>query len=103
MSATGMPDGTYTLGDFPVEVRNGVCLSGTTLAGSVLTMDQAVHNLQAFTGTSLAIAVHLATHNPAAMLGLPRLAQPAAGQPAHFNIFDPAGRRTGSYFYGQLA
>ena len=102
MSATGMPDGTYTLGDFPVQVRHGVCLSGDTLAGSVLTMDQAVGNLQAFTGSSLAVAVHLASRNPATMLGLPHLAMPAPGQPAHFNIFNAAGARTGSYFHGRL-
>jgi N-acetylglucosamine-6-phosphate deacetylase len=102
MSATGMPDGTYMLGDFPVEVRDGICLSGSTLAGSVLTMDKAVENLRAFTGSSLAVAVRLASRNPAAMLNLPGLATVEPGQPANFNIFDEAGARTGSYFYGQL-
>jgi N-acetylglucosamine-6-phosphate deacetylase len=102
MSATGMPDGTYMLGDLPVEVRKGVCLSGNTLAGSVLTMDQAVQNLQRFTGSSLAVAVRLASRNPAAMLGLPQLAIVEAGQPANFNIFDEVGVRTGSYFHGRL-
>ena len=101
MSATGMPDGTYRLGDFPVEVRNGVCLSGQTLAGSVLTMDRAVENLQAFTGSSLATAVRLASRNPAMMLNLPDLDAMAPGQPANFNIYDEAGRRTGGYFRGQ--
>ena len=102
MSATGMPDGTYMLGDFPVEVRDGVCLSGSTLAGSVLTMDRAVENLQMFTGSSLAAAVRLASRNPAAMLQLPQLAAIEPGRPAHFNVFDATGRRTGSYFFGQL-
>ena len=101
MSATGMPDGTYMLGDFSVEVRDGICLSGTTLAGSVLTMDKAVENLQTFTGSSLAVAVRLASRNPAAMLNLPHLASSEAGLPANFNIFDEAGRRTGSYFQGK--
>ena len=100
MSATGMPDGTYMLGDFPVEVRGGVCLSGETLAGSVLTMDRAVENLQAFTGSSLATAVRLASRNPAAMLNLPQLGSLEPGQPAHFNVFDASGTRTGSYFFG---
>ena len=102
MSATGMPDGTYMLGDFPVEVRDGVCLSGSTLAGSILTMDQAVQNLQAFTGASLTVAVRLASRNPAAMLGLPHLGTSAPGRPADFNIFDSTGVRTGSYCNGQL-
>ena len=57
MSATGMPEGHYKLGDLDVEVRNGVCLSGGVLAGSVLTLDQAVANLRQIAGTSLAVAV----------------------------------------------
>jgi N-acetylglucosamine-6-phosphate deacetylase len=101
MSASGMPDGTYMLGDFPVEVREGVCLSGETLAGSVLTMDKAVENVQAFTGSSLAVAVRLASRNPAAMLNLPHLATVEPGQPANFNVFDEAGLRIGGYFRGQ--
>ena len=102
MSATGMPDGTYMLGEFSVEVRGGVCRAGGTLAGSVLTMDQAVRNLQAFTGASLATAVNLASRNPAAMLDLPHLGGVGAGQIANFNIFNAEGNRTGSYFHGRV-
>jgi len=101
MSATGMPDGTYMLGDFPVEVKDGVCLSGETLAGSVLTMDRAVANLQRFTGSSLQVAVRLASHNPAKMLGLEHLGSLEPGQPANFNLFNQAGERTGSIFRGR--
>ena len=39
ISATGMPNGTYMLGDFSVEVKEGVCLSDKALSSSVLTMD----------------------------------------------------------------
>lgn len=44
MSATGLGDGTYTLGELAVEVTDGrPVLRGTeTLAGSTLTMDRAV-------------------------------------------------------------
>lgn len=101
MSATGMPDGTYMLGELPVEVREGVCFSGNTLAGSVLTMDRAVENLQLFTGTSLAVAVRLASRNPAEMLGLQQFARVEAGDLANFNIFNEAGSYTGRYFRGQ--
>lgn len=101
MSATGMPDGTYLLGDFEVVVKDGVCLSGETLAGSVLTMDQAVANLQKFTGSSLTRAVGLASRNPARMLGLHHLVSLTPGSPANFNIFNPAGERTGSILRGQ--
>ena len=101
MSATGMPDGTYQLGDFPVEVRNGVCMTGSTLAGSTLTMDAAVANVRQFTGASLASAVRLASRNPAEMLGMPSLGRIAIGCPANFNIFDEAGQRIGSILNGR--
>ncbi|MEO6815604.1 MAG: N-acetylglucosamine-6-phosphate deacetylase [Edaphobacter sp.] len=92
MSATGMPDGTYTLGTFQVEVANGIAMAHGSLAGSVLTMDRAVANLQRFTGSPLGTAVRLASHNPAKLLGLEDvIANPIAGQAADFNIFNAAG------------
>jgi N-acetylglucosamine-6-phosphate deacetylase len=94
ISATGMPDGNYMLGELEVTVADGRCLSTRdlaagveTLAGSVLTMDRAVANLRRFTGASLATAVRLASRNPARMLGLDKVGQIAVGQPANFNIF----------------
>ena len=52
-------------------------------------MDQAVANLQQFTGASLETAVRLASTNPAAMLGTENTIAP--GQPANFNRFDANG------------
>ena len=101
MSATGMPDGTYMLGDFQVEVKNGVCLSEGTLAGSVLTMDKAVANLRRFTGSSLGVAVRLASRNPARMLGMEHLTDVKTGSAANFNLYDEAGNRAGSIFHGR--
>ena len=79
-------------------VRDGRCLSTSdlaagveTLAGSVLTMDRAVANLQRFTGASLATAVRLASRNPARMLALDSLGLIAVGHPANFNVFAPDG------------
>jgi N-acetylglucosamine-6-phosphate deacetylase len=91
ISATGMPDGTYKLGNLTVQVANNTCIleGTTTLAGSVLTMDQAVANLQRITGATLSTALRLASHNPAALLGLPLALAP--GQPANFNTFSPEG------------
>jgi N-acetylglucosamine-6-phosphate deacetylase len=102
MSATGMPDGSYMLGDLTVEVKNGICQLGETLAGSVLTMDKAVANVRWFTGTSLATAVRLASRNPARMVGMPYLTEMAPGTPANFNVFNETGERTGSIFHGRL-
>ena len=70
MSATGMPDGTYMLGDMEVEVRDGRCTSNGTLAGSVLTLDRGVRNLVAFTGASLDTAVAAASYNPSQLMGI---------------------------------
>ena len=98
ISATGMPDGKYMLGELEVIVSNGRCLAASdlargveTLAGSVLTQDRAVANLQAFTGASLATAVRLASRNPAKMAGFETVTSIVVGQPANFNIFSSQG------------
>jgi N-acetylglucosamine-6-phosphate deacetylase len=70
MSATGMPDGTYMLGDMEVEVHDGRCTSDGTLAGSVLTLDRGVRNLMEFTGVSLSAAVAAASTNPCHLMGI---------------------------------
>jgi N-acetylglucosamine-6-phosphate deacetylase len=101
MSATGMPDGNYMLGDFSVEVKDGVCLSNGSLAGSVLTMDRALANLQRFTGRPLGTAVRLASRNPARMLGLEHLVALSPGGPANFNRYSEGGVRLGSILHGR--
>ncbi len=71
ISATGMPDGTYKLGDLEVRLVDGRCLIGeNTLAGSTITLDAAVRNFARFTGAPLATAARLASRNPARMTGL---------------------------------
>ncbi len=91
MSATGMPDGTYMLGGFPVEVAAGRCLANDVLAGSVLTMDRAVANFSRFTSLDLSATILLATRNPARMLGLETQFALAPGQPGNFNRYTPDG------------
>ena len=91
MSATGMPDGTYLLGGFKVEVSNGRCLANGVLAGSVLTLDRAVANFSRFTGTGFTEVTELASINPATMLGLEAQLAIAPGQPANFNRYTPDG------------
>jgi N-acetylglucosamine-6-phosphate deacetylase len=67
--ATGMPDGTYMLGDQEIHVREGVArTSSGGLAGSTLTMDQALRNAMQFTGLSLSEALPMATSTPAAAM-----------------------------------
>lgn len=109
MSAAGMPDGRYKLGELDVDVADGrAMLAGDlergarTLAGSVLTMDRAVANLRQFTGASIADATRLASHNPAAMLGRPELTRLAPGSTANLNRFDASGRLVATYVQGEL-
>ena len=96
MAATGMPDGEYMLGGLKAQVKDGVAMHEGALAGSVLTMNRAVSNVQAFTGCSLAEAVRMAARNPARML------QMGSESGADFNLFNEHGTLTGTILRGQL-
>ena len=62
MRAAGLEDGTYTLGRLEVTVvGNEARLASGTLAGSVLTMDQAVRNVTSFAKAALTDAVTMAS------------------------------------------
>ncbi len=68
-AATGMPDGEYSLGSQRVFKCLGcVRLATGSLAGSALTMDQALRNLISL-GLDLADASHRLSRNPADYLG----------------------------------
>jgi N-acetylglucosamine-6-phosphate deacetylase len=108
MSATGMPDGEYRLAGLSVHVSNGraqlaedLAQGKQTLAGSLLTLDRGVANLQSFTGASLAEAVRPASHNPAAMLGRPELTRIEVGSAANLGRFDAANHLTATYIRGR--
>lgn len=73
MRAAGLEDGTYTLGRLEVKVvGNEARLASGTLAGSVLTMDQAVRNVTSFAKAALTDAVTMASLTPARAVGLDR-------------------------------
>ena len=70
ISATGMPDGQYSLGKFDVNVVDGVARNAEgNLAGSTLTLDRALRNIVRM-GWSLGDTVRMLTANPAKLLGL---------------------------------
>jgi N-acetylglucosamine-6-phosphate deacetylase len=70
MSATGMPDGKYQLGMFEVKVSGGIARNAEgKLAGSTLTLDQALRNMVAL-GVPLSSALRMVTANPARQIGL---------------------------------
>jgi N-acetylglucosamine-6-phosphate deacetylase len=92
ISATGMPDGRYQLGPIEVDVKDGKCTSGGSLAGSVLTMDRAVRNVTQFAHWSLQDAIRAATLNPARAVGLEENhGVLACGASADFNVLSPTG------------
>ncbi len=90
-AAAGMPDGTYQLGPIQVEVKDGRCTSDGKLAGSVLTMDRAVRNVQQFAGWSLQDAVRAATLNPARASGLAKHGTLTTGAEANIVVLSHTG------------
>lgn len=67
----GMPEGDYELGGQAVHVANNTAtLADGTLAGSVLTMDRALHNILAATGLPLSEVWPMTSANAARQLGL---------------------------------
>lgn len=71
MRAKCLGDGDYDLGGQAVAVRSNLAtLADGTLAGSTLHMPEAIKNIVQFTHCSLADAVHMASFNPARILGL---------------------------------
>ena len=92
LSATGMPDGRYRLGMFEVEVREGRCESHGKLAGSVLTLDEAIRNVMRFARLTFQDSVRLATLNPARVLGMAdRKGVLKVGADADVAVFTPDG------------
>jgi N-acetylglucosamine-6-phosphate deacetylase len=88
-AAAGMPDGEYPLGRHTVTKRGGsVFLPDGTLAGSALTMDQALRNLVAI-GLDVADASRRLSAFPADFIGAGDRGRIAAGAFADFVALDP--------------
>lgn len=88
IEAAGLGDGIYRLGDRAVHVRGSEArLADGTLAGSVLSMDQAVRNLVSL-GASLEFALAAASRNPARLLGRGDLGELQVDAPADLVVLD---------------
>lgn len=82
VAGAGLPDGTFLLGGVEVEVEGGVARGPEgQLAGSTLTMIEAVRNLHAL-GATLEEALAAATAVPARLIGDPSAGRLAPGVPA---------------------
>jgi len=91
MAGAAAPAGRYTLGDLEVDVspddRTARLLGTSRLAGSTLTMDQAITNVIQFAGVDLGAAVQMAAWNgiklfPELGVGL------VPGSPANLVLFE---------------
>jgi N-acetylglucosamine-6-phosphate deacetylase len=88
VAGAGMTDGSYSLGGFEVDIRDGV-VSGPdgVLAGSTLTMIEAVRNLHAL-DVPLTNALAAASAVPAHVLGLSTAGRLGPGLPADVLVLD---------------
>ncbi len=104
MAALGMPPGKHLLGDYVVTVDGETCrLADGTLAGSILSMDQALRNLLAFTGCTLEEALQTITTTPARAIGLEReRGQVAPGFVADLVLLSPDLHVRGTIVDGEL-
>lgn len=81
------------LGEFAVRVRDGAPrLADGTLAGSIVTMDQAIRNVVRRCGITLEQAVRSASTNPARLMGCNDRGEIAVGQRADLVGLDDALR-----------
>lgn len=97
MSGAGASDGRYFLGDLEIEVVNGVARDPNNLAqlaGSTLTINQAVERAVKFGQITLAEAIRMATVNPASLLSREFEVELKEGKVADLVLF--------SYQNGQL-
>ena len=89
MRAKGLAPGVYDLGGQDVQVtRKDARLADGTLAGSILTMDAAIRNVQSITGCSLNELVSMTSANAAKELGLSNKGSLQEGTDADVAILD---------------
>ena len=88
ITAAGVADGSYSFGNLDVRVHEGTVRGPDgVLAGSVLTMIEAVRNLHAL-GVPLEDALGAASSTPARVLGDPSLGRIGIGLPADLVVLD---------------
>ncbi len=102
--AGGLPDGEYTLGGQPIFVKGIECrLADGTIAGSVLKLNDAVYNLKTHAGISMRDAVHAASLNAAAAIGVDaQKGSLKVGKDADIILMDERCQVTAAFVGGQM-
>ncbi|MEW6724021.1 MAG: N-acetylglucosamine-6-phosphate deacetylase [Bacillota bacterium] len=91
--AAGLPDGEYCMARQVITVANSTArLTTGELAGSLISMNQALRNLVEVVGLSLPEAIRLTSANPARRLGMAGRGLIAAGYRADLAFLDQAYR-----------
>lgn len=104
LRGAGLPPGTYELGGHPTTLDGRVAkLMDGTIAGSVITLEQAIANAHRSAGIPLADAVHMATAVPARMLGLSDRGAIAPGRRADVTLLDDEYVCRGTMIEGEWA
>lgn len=104
MAALGMGPGTHVLGDYEVLVDETSCrLANGTLAGSILSLDEALRNLVRYGGCTLEEALPTVTTTPARAIGLDHeRGQIAPGYVADLVLLSPDLQVRGTVAAGDL-
>ena len=87
---TGYPDGTHEWAGYEISIRDGSArIPEGNLAGSLLTMDQAVRNAVEMLGVTFEEAIEMASLTPARSAGIERqTGSLAPGKDADITVFD---------------
>jgi N-acetylglucosamine-6-phosphate deacetylase len=102
-AGAGLPRGTRTtIGGRPITVGDIAALDDGTIAGSVLTMNQAFAKLVTSMGVSLVDAAAMCSTTPAAALGLQGFGTIAAGSVADLVVMDRNFAVTHTFIDGTL-
>lgn len=94
MAAVGAEDGTYLLGGLEVDVTDGVArhLATGAIAGSAITLADALHHAVQVAGVDVVAAVAAVTETPARVLGRDDLGRLAPGAQADLVVLDESMR-----------
>ncbi|RKD24967.1 N-acetylglucosamine-6-phosphate deacetylase [Ammoniphilus oxalaticus] len=107
MEAKGLRSGRYQLGGQAVFVdqqKGEARLQDGALAGSILKMDDAIRNMIAFTGCSLADVITMVAENPAKQLGVfDRKGSICAGKEADLVVLDENYELVMTFCRGHIA